>query len=84
MHFFDINDRQSGTYHPSEIQISRYFEKWHLEDVEIERGIFHRSVFVNALSARALQQKGGADPLVLLAIEDITPQNGWKNTPLHF
>jgi two-component sensor histidine kinase len=51
-----------------------------LEDVEIERDFPQIGLRTMSLSARVLQQKRGSDPLVLLAIEDITPRKRLAET----
>lgn len=71
-YFFDINDRQWDvpilrSQIPSILKSHTL-----LEDVEIERDFPQIGLRTMSLNARVLQQKGGADRLVLLAIEDIT------------
>ncbi|HSE41037.1 MAG TPA: chemotaxis protein CheB, partial [Acidobacteriota bacterium] len=73
-YFFDINDRQWDvpilrSQIPSILKSHTL-----LEDVEIERDFPQIGLRTMSLNARVLQQKGGTDPLVLLAIEDITPR----------
>ena len=79
-YFFDINDRQWDVPILRSQITSLLKSHTTLEDVEIERDFPQIGLRTMSLSARVLQQKRGSDPLVLLAIEDITPRKRLAET----